>query len=413
VYSNSNFALNKAFYSNVFDKKNGVPLTLGEMYMATKNESIDGVRNRNFALIGDPSMTLAFPKNEISYTLAHSAQDTLRPLQLVKLNGQINHSDASILSNFHGLLTATVYDKEQERLTFGDENPPATFQTRENVLFRGNAEVKDGKFEMEFLLPVTIDKQYALGKISLYASGTESDASGAARQLVVGGQSEGESADTTPPMIHLYINDTTFVSGGKVEGRPVLLARLQDESGINISAHENNPGIRARLTSTGETFQLNAFYTADAGNFKQGWVRFPLDLEPGEHSLSLLAADNYNNPMEWSIDFTLIEGSMLSIADFAGSPNPFEWESRLSFYVNRENEDLDVLVELYSLGGERIKTFHAIVERNEQYVQPMTWDGANESGAYVESGLYVAKLRVTSLKDGAYNFATTKLIYIR
>ena len=63
VYSGQNFFLNQRFYDHVFDRDaNNAPLTMGEIFRRTKNDSwLGGINNRNFSLMGDPAMPLAFP----------------------------------------------------------------------------------------------------------------------------------------------------------------------------------------------------------------------------------------------------------------------------------------------------------------------------------------------------------------
>src|SRR5690606_7199453 len=68
VYSNTNFLLNSALYKVIFSRANAENLALGDIIRSTKNNSLSGYRNRNFSLLGDPSLRLAFPKKEISIT---------------------------------------------------------------------------------------------------------------------------------------------------------------------------------------------------------------------------------------------------------------------------------------------------------------------------------------------------------
>ncbi|HEX6890917.1 MAG TPA: type IX secretion system sortase PorU, partial [Chryseolinea sp.] len=66
VNSPTNFLLNQEFYSSLFEREQGKYIPLGEVFKRTKNSSMSGVSNRNFSLLGDPSMTLALPTNSIS-----------------------------------------------------------------------------------------------------------------------------------------------------------------------------------------------------------------------------------------------------------------------------------------------------------------------------------------------------------
>ncbi|MCX8492105.1 MAG: type IX secretion system sortase PorU, partial [Cyclobacteriaceae bacterium] len=60
VFASNNFSLNLAFYTALFSKENNKYRDLGSVFRDTKNTSILSVWNRNFSLLGDPSMTIGF-----------------------------------------------------------------------------------------------------------------------------------------------------------------------------------------------------------------------------------------------------------------------------------------------------------------------------------------------------------------
>src|SRR5690606_7776670 len=62
VFSNINFSLNQAFIKSLLEKEDGHYLSLGEIFKRTKNNSLNGPLNRNFSLLGDPSLKLALPE---------------------------------------------------------------------------------------------------------------------------------------------------------------------------------------------------------------------------------------------------------------------------------------------------------------------------------------------------------------
>jgi hypothetical protein len=133
VYSSTNFILNQAFYNEVFEKSDGQYQTIGEIFRQTKNHPSNGLVNRNFALLADPSMTLAYAKDEIRIIAdeaAYQPGDTLKALDKVKLKGQILSLDGTTNTNFNGGLIATVYDKPSEIQTLGHEDPKMTFLSR-------------------------------------------------------------------------------------------------------------------------------------------------------------------------------------------------------------------------------------------------------------------------------------------
>ena len=87
VYQNTNYVINKAFYEAVFKPINGKMPRLGDVMIYTKNNSFEDVINRNFSLLGDPSMRLNYPENEIVIPKINgkstSKTDTLKALNKV------------------------------------------------------------------------------------------------------------------------------------------------------------------------------------------------------------------------------------------------------------------------------------------------------------------------------------------
>ncbi|MBC8152659.1 MAG: type IX secretion system sortase PorU, partial [Bacteroidetes bacterium] len=95
VFADKNLLLNQAFYRAVFRSKAGQIPRLGDIMRSTKDSSLAGVLNRNFALLGDPSMQLAYPRAEVALTqvngrtLTTKPADTLSALQRVELTGVV------------------------------------------------------------------------------------------------------------------------------------------------------------------------------------------------------------------------------------------------------------------------------------------------------------------------------------
>ena len=102
VNASTNFSANRAFYEALFTQENGRYLTLGEVFRRTKNNSTSGVSNRNFILLGDPSMTLALPPQtvEISSIKTINGSDTLKALSEVVAAGRIVNASSETISDF-------------------------------------------------------------------------------------------------------------------------------------------------------------------------------------------------------------------------------------------------------------------------------------------------------------------------
>ncbi len=68
VYASQNAVLNSAMIRALFDTLNGQRPRLGDIYRTVKNDNSvmqGGVNPRNFALLGDPSLMIAYPEHEV------------------------------------------------------------------------------------------------------------------------------------------------------------------------------------------------------------------------------------------------------------------------------------------------------------------------------------------------------------
>lgn len=426
VYSNGNRVLNRNFFKAAFEEVNGRKPRLGDLARLTKNKSITenatgsrGVNNRNFTLLSDPSMQLSYPGLEAKITSIKSqdvATDTLKALAKVTLQGQVQHNSGSLASDFTGMLNLKVYEKPIIRYTLGDEtSQKVPVQVRENIVYDGRASVREGLFEVSFVMPKDIDYTYGHGKISLYATNSTHDAIGAHQEIVIGGTSPHAPADNTPPSISLYMDDDSFVSGGTTGQHTMLLARLYDESGINTAGIGIGHEIVGLLNDDqNKPIILNNFYTADPDTYQKGEVKYPLkDLEPGFYTIRVKAWDNYNNSSESYIEFYVSNSIELALKQVINFPNPFSVKTTFLFDHNRAGEDLEIQVQIYAISGKLVKTLQATSYNSKTRVTEISWNGRDEYNDLLRPGVYVYKLNVRSRKDGAKASQHEKLVIIK
>lgn len=415
VGSSTNFALNQEFYEALFQKIDNAYTELGDVFRRTKNNSLSGVANRNFSLIGDPSMHLAMPELQIQIEeiRTQTGSDTLKALSLVTVSGKITDHTHAVSTSFNGTLHATLFDKETSFLTLGNENSPFSYKQWYNALFRGQARVENGLFSFEFIVPKNIAYTVNNGKLSLYAHHELqlTDASGYSKTFKIGLSESTAPADNTPPSINLFIGDTTFINGGVAPSTTKLIARLSDESGINISAYGIGNNIVAALDDT-QVFVLNDYYVAAENDFRNGTIEFMLqNLKPGKHTITLKAWDVHNNPSQASIDF-VVSGSELIIESFNNYPNPFIESTKLYFTHNRSGDDLDGTLGIFDQTGREIKRIVFFSPESPYKVDLIELTRSEEPLKYLTAGLYFARLTVRSLTNGSKNDRLTKLIIV-
>ncbi|MEL6537180.1 MAG: type IX secretion system sortase PorU, partial [Bacteroidota bacterium] len=422
VFSNSNFLVNRVFFEQAFyPLDNGESPRLGDIIMRTKNRSLNGVNNRNFILLGDPSMRLAYPNYEIGITQVNGRSvdgeaDTIQALGEVALTGIIRDGQGGRVSAFNGTLTAALYDNASVKQTLGNppNNTPMPYAVRDNLLFRGQATVTDGQFSLTFVLPRNIDYKEGLGRMHLYASDPDQhvDAQGVSGGLIVSG-SQVTNLDFSPPSLRLFMNDTTFQPGGATQPDPVLVVLTEDENGINLSQSQVGQTLRGQVDG-GKEFSLSEFYTALPDEFGKGLIEYPLfDLEEGLHTVRVQAFDVYNNGATSELPFIVTTRGEIALEQVLNYPNPFTTSTTFRFAHNRAGDPLSINVQIYSAQGQLVRAIEWEVAEGTSLVDGLVWDGNDDQGLPLQSGLYLYKIFVKSEIDQVYTEATNRLVVIK
>jgi peptidase C25-like protein len=419
TYAGSNLALNRAIYNdNLFKKIDGEYPTFGDVIRRSK---LYGTANdKKFVLIGDPACKMAYPEYDCETTQVKtilSGQenfDTIKALQLVKVKGIVTDNDGIIKSDFNGELFSSVYDKKTEIQTIGDENPQFTFYVRNSIIFNGKATIINGEFEFEFMVPKDIAYKYGDGRISYYFRDTVTDGNGYFEDVVIGGFNENAVEDTEGPVIELFMNDSTFVSGGITNQNPNLLAFVSDSSGINTTGNGIGHDIITVIDEDKQlTFVLNDYYEAAHNRYNQGAIVYPFsDLEEGEHTLSLKVWDVYNNSSTASIDFVVVESANVIVKNLMNYPNPFINETNFVFDHNQSGNIIDVQLEIFRIDGQLVKTIRTTLEPEGHQSEPITWNGETNGGDFIGNGFYVYRVTVRN-EDGGLARDSSKLVYVR
>lgn len=115
AYSSPNFTINQMLIRNLFEKKNGRRLTLGEVMKQTKRDLSASRYKLGFSLIGDPALKLAYPEYRMQVTTINGNPVTDEPvafkaLQKITVEGEVLNADGNIATDFTGLLNPTVLD---------------------------------------------------------------------------------------------------------------------------------------------------------------------------------------------------------------------------------------------------------------------------------------------------------------
>jgi hypothetical protein len=391
--------------------------SMAEALRLTKNDpSVVGINQKALVFfIGDPAMKLAIAKPEIRLTavndvLVAEQTEPLKALDRVKMSGEVYDSSGNFLSNYNGIVTATVLDKEIERQTLANDGTTDNgelivldFKTLGETMFKGQATVTNGEFDFEFVVPRDIGIPIGQGKVAFYSKQDNilSDKSGYSFDIQVGGINENAEEDNIGPVINLFMNDENFVSGGITNEQPALIARLQDNNGINTAS-----GIGHDITAIvdgdeSNPFVLNDYYEANVDDYKNGKLSYPFrDLEAGLHTLTLKAWDVYNNSSTAQIEFNVRDkDDELVITNVLNYPNPFI--DYTEFWFNHNSSDvLDVSIQIFTVSGKLVRTLNGQTSGGGKVTSSLSkdivWDGRDDFGDKIGKGVYVYKLKVRS-----------------
>ncbi len=426
VFAYSNRIMNNNYLNIALQPdSNGRYKTLGEAAMAAKNftyqTSGDITNNRKFSLLGDPAMTLAYPRLQVVATevndQAVSVADTLSATELVKIEGEVRDPKGNFLAAYNGTVYLSLYDKPQTVTTLGNDpgsQPPVNFQLQTSTLFKGKASVLNGRFVFHFRLPKDINYQFGAGKISLYATDESTDGTGFSNNMIIGGIKPGGTDDKTGPEIRAWLNDEQFVNGSITNENPVLLVKLADSSGINTGDAGVDHDIVATLDDDNSRyFVLNDFYETDKDSYQQGSLRFQLpELSPGPHKLKIKAWDAMNNSNEYILEFVVGNKDELVLDHVLNYPNPFTTRTAFWFEHNQPFTDLYAKVEIFTVTGKLIKTLTRTINSEGTRSSDIEWDGRDDYGDRIARGVYLYRLTVRT-PDGKNASKLQRLVFLQ
>lgn len=406
---NTGQTFNQVFAPFLFDYEDNY-ISVAESVRLGKN-SVSSADRRTIFYFGDPAMKLSLAKPKINLTAINDvpiaqSQDTLKALSKVKLSGEVVTENGSLLQNYNGELSTVIFDKRIKRKTLGNDGTASNgelvimeFTTLGEIIFRGKASVKQGKFDIEFVVPKDISIPVGDGRVSFYAiqDGVLLDNRGYNNAILVGGLNENAPEDNKGPEIELYMNDENFVNGGITNHSPYILAKLSDENGINTASGIGHDLVAILDDDETNPYVLNDYYETEMDDYTKGTAYYKLrDLEEGLHTLKFRAWDVYNNSSTAEIQFVVAGKDELKITNVLNYPNPFHNYTEFWFNHNRPFEPLEVQVQVFTVTGKVVWTANRLITTSGFLSRDISWDGKDDFGDAIGKGVYVYKLTVKS-----------------
>lgn len=401
-----NVGLNRQLAREMFTlEDDGEFRRLGDILRITKNTRV-GLQgnNRKFNLLGDPTLRVGLPGNNkrleiesINGVDLSENEGQLRALDQVSIEGTVRAKDGTIDDTYQGIVDVTIFDA-QRRIPIENKRHMVTpyYTVREDLIWRGQVQAAEGRFTASFVVPKDISYSNLPGRLSVYASSDAGHLLGFNENFIVGGTSDSPPNDSQGPEITLFLNDTTFVSGGLTAPDPKLIVKLFDASGINtVGAGVGHEMLLTINEDAENALDISSGFRSEANSFQRGTVEWDLtDLEPGPNALTLRAWDVLNNSTTSSVEFFVAEEEDLVLRNVYNYPNPTSGETRFVFEHNQPlGTSASVQVRIYTLAGRLIRQLE-VDEVLPGGVVQLPWDGRDEDADLIATGVYLYKLRV-------------------
>lgn len=453
VYAQQNLRLNQALIDHLFDRNaDGTRFRLGDIMRASKVALGSDFNKLNFCLLGDPSVILAYPEQEMeltavngeALTAADGANFSLPALNRVTMRGRILRTGTQLTdTTFNGLVYPTIYDAEQT-LTADKglhQEPIYSFPTRTRKVFTGRDIVSRGEFEFSFVVPEDVSYSTERGLVNLYACSDEGDEAQGYFDRFVCATSTDAATDTIGPSIdYCFLNEATFRSGDVVNATPYFFAQVTDANGINATGNSIGHDLSLTIRSLSNPllsirqYSLNDYFRTLTGNSSSGTVGYSLpELEDGTYEATFRVWDSHNNTSSATFQFIVRNAEAPQSVVVQAYPSPVGRDETVTFRIlhNRPESADKLTLQIYTQTGQRVAETTAttsastIVYLNQPASGPTDISdalNADESSLFygqsaltwtasVAPGIYI--YRVFMQSNGSHTSSQTKKLIVR
>ena len=403
VFSGNNANLNKALIDNLFQEGANSRYTLGEAMMYT-NRQLNDSNKLNFILIGDPALKFAYPEYKARVTAVNGEAVSDEPFEFkalsrITVEGEILNPSGSFAADFTGVLSSTIFDSQSSITTLGNSSEKFTYLDYPNTIYIGRDSVRNGKFSFTFMVPKDISYSNKKGKLNLYASSETKEAQGSFFDFIVGGTSDTAETDTIGPKIRqIYLNDSSFVSGDKVNTTPYFVAKLWDKSGVNITGSSVGHDMMLTIDSMPSmSYNLNSYYALLPDSENEGLVQFSIpEMEPGMHTAEFKVWDILNNSTTYTFTFEVAEGLKPNLIEMYATPNPARDQVEFFLHHNRPESNLKVTVMVYDMTGKFLWSTEKSGSSELFKAYIVTWNLTDNGGRRLRPGVYLYRAAIST-----------------
>lgn len=346
-----------------------------------------------YHLFGEPGLKIQLPQPAQPLTVL---PETLQTGQPVIYSGQFPVGS--------GTFAAAGYTEELYRV-YHSIWLDMTYVLPGYQYFRGNGSIHNGQLQGRAVIPnqLTGFRQVPDGSYTPIPNSARIVAvgwNGAACYSTVR-ESLPFRRDTTPhedhsgPEITILANSRQVYDGDYLPATFRLSARLRDTSGILIApVAQFSPSLYYAVIVPGVTALPERVSVADAfsyysGSSTQGEFTTTVTLPAAEDTILVFAADNYLNTATRKVFVRVRPDSGIKIQQPLVYPNPIATDGGdFTFYLNRPAV---VSLQIYTLSGRPVFSRHR--EPCNLGFNHLHWNGNDDSGSPVPSGIYLYRLK--------------------
>ncbi len=402
VYAAPNATFNNLFWDNFTFLKDtlNLPIRVGKAMFNTK-QTLFLDNDLKFALLCDPSLRVAVPQYFTKIDTINGSTGNkfvqMKALQKVRISGSVLRPDSTLWSNYNGTISLKVLDVDKQ-IHIEDFGYPFDFRLDGGTIFTGKANVVNGLWTIEFIVPKDISYSTGNGKILAYFQNTSSNGVGYSDNFTINGIDSTAVPDTTGPSVNLFLDSRNFRNGDLVNQNPKLIADFFDPFGMNLTGTIGHK-IEATLNGDNQNkIDLTSFYNSTNG-YQYGTVEYQLqNLQTGQNTLSIKAYDTYNNYTVTDISFNVQSSSVLTLENVYNYPNPMRNNTAFVFNHNFD-KSLNASIKIYTVSGRLIKELNK-TGITDKFVS-IDWDGRDNDGDAIANGTYIYKLTIKS-DDGTF-----------
>lgn len=418
VYANQNLIMNRYFTKHLFAcDAQGQRNRLGDAIRMAKGDIVGGnmdlayLENKlHYALLGDPALVIGAPLNHVVLdSINGKAASLYAPADIkagshIRLTGHIETTEGKALTSFNGTLSTRMFDSPQTVTCKNNAGASETFvyQDYTHMLHSGQDSIRNGRFEISFVVPFDIQFSNQKGRLVFYAHDDmlKAEANGHSEAFTLGGISTDGANDKQGPKIYAYLNNEDFQDGGTVNAQPFFVAHLEDASGINVSG--NGVGHDLELCIDGNpqhTYNLNEHYTGEFGNFTQGSVSFSIPtLSPGAHTLTFRAWDVLNNTSQTTLHFVVDEEYKPQLLQLSATQNPATTSTHFRILHNLPGAECTITIDVFDFAGRRVWTTTQ-TGGNGTNVYEIPWNLCTPAGGRLGTGIYLYRCTLQNGKS--------------